>query len=44
MVAEMAEFDLDKLQIGLPVEMSFRKLYTRAAVHNYFWKCIPLRD
>ena len=44
MVAEMAEFDLDKLQIGLPVEMSFRKLYTRAAIHNYFWKCVPLRD
>ncbi len=43
MVAEMAEFDLDKLQIGLPVEMSFRKLYTRATVHNYFWKCTPLR-
>ena len=39
----MADCDPDKLQIGMPVEMTFRKLYSTDGIHNYFWKCMPVR-
>ncbi len=31
------------VKIGMPVEMSFRKLFFNDGVHNYFWKCSPAR-
>ncbi|MFI5081316.1 MAG: OB-fold domain-containing protein [Streptosporangiales bacterium] len=33
----------DEVRIGLPVEMTFRRLVTAAGVHNYFWKARPVR-
>jgi hydroxymethylglutaryl-CoA synthase len=30
--------------IGNRVEMTFRRLMTAHDVHNYFWKCKPLRS
>ena len=30
--------------IGTEVEMSFRKLGTGGQVHNYYWRCKPLRE
>ncbi|OGO36843.1 MAG: hypothetical protein A2147_10185, partial [Chloroflexi bacterium RBG_16_57_8] len=30
--------------IGTEVEMAFRKLGTGGQVHNYFWRCKPLRE
>jgi hydroxymethylglutaryl-CoA synthase len=30
--------------IGSEVEMAFRKLGTRGQIHNYFWRCKPLRE
>ena len=33
----------DEVRIGLPVEMTFRRLVTTAGVHNYFWKARPVR-
>jgi len=27
----------------MPIEMSFRKIWYRDGVHNYFWKGIPVR-
>ena len=33
----------DEARIGLPVEMTFRRLVTAAGVHNYFWKARPVR-
>ena len=32
-----------KLAIGMRVEMTFRKLFTTEGIHNYTWKCEPLR-
>jgi hydroxymethylglutaryl-CoA synthase len=29
--------------VGMPVEMSFRKLFMNDGIHNYFWKCVPSR-
>ena len=39
----MTDRDTSKLEIGMPVEMTFRKLSFSEGIHNYFWKCMPLR-
>jgi len=31
------------LEIGMQVEMTFRKLFTTEGIHNYAWKCEPVR-
>jgi hydroxymethylglutaryl-CoA synthase len=33
----------EQAQIGLRVEMTFRRLVTAAGIHNYFWKARPIR-
>ncbi|MFC2002521.1 hypothetical protein ACFLV4_01035 [Chloroflexota bacterium] len=33
----------DEVKVGMEVEMSFRKIFVRDGVHNYFWKPIPVR-
>ncbi len=43
MVTLMTDRSVDEINVDMPVEMSFRKLYTREGIHNYFWKSIPLR-
>jgi uncharacterized OB-fold protein len=40
---EMTDVDPGAVTIGLPVEMTFRRLYTAGGVHNYFWKARPVR-
>lgn len=30
-------------KIGMPVEMTFRKLHERSGFHNYYWKARPVR-
>jgi len=41
---EMTDRDPDECQVGMDVEMTFRKIYFDRGIHNYFWKCKPLRD
>ena len=41
---EMADRDPDECKVGMGVEMTFRKIFFDKGVHNYFWKCKPLRD
>ena len=43
MLCMMTDRELDEVQIGMPVEMSFRKLRVVNGVHNYYWKAIPVR-
>ncbi|WP_205698881.1 OB-fold domain-containing protein [Conexibacter sp. SYSU D00693] len=35
---EVADADPDQVDIGTPLELTFRRLYTAGGVHNYFWK------
>jgi hydroxymethylglutaryl-CoA synthase len=35
---EVADAGPDEVEIGTPVELTFRRLYTTGGVHNYFWK------
>jgi hydroxymethylglutaryl-CoA synthase len=40
---ELTDLDAAEVKIGLRVQMTFRKIYTAAGVHNYFWKAKPVR-
>ncbi len=39
----MTDRELDEVKIGMPVEMSFRKLRVVNGIHNYYWKAVPRR-
>ena len=39
----MTDRDTSQVEIGMKVEMTFRKIHEGAGLHNYFWKCRPLR-
>ena len=40
---ELTDVDVDRLEIGGRIEMTFRKLFTSDEIHNYFWKARPVR-
>ncbi|MBE9501439.1 MAG: OB-fold domain-containing protein [Chloroflexi bacterium] len=42
-VTMMTDRDINELKVDLPVEMTFRKLFTARGVHNYYWKSMPVR-
>ena len=44
MLCMMTDRELDEVQIGMPVEMSFRKLRVVNGIHNYYWKSVPVRE
>lgn len=39
----MTDRDTEQVEIGMQVEMTFRKIHEGAGLHNYFWKCRPIR-
>ena len=39
----MTDRVVEEIDIDMPLEMSFRKLYEAEGIHNYFWKCTPMR-
>jgi len=43
MMCTMTDRDISEIKVDMPLEMTFRKLFTVEGVHNYFWKCVPLR-
>jgi len=43
MATLMTDRVLEEIEVGMSVEMSFRKLASQDGIHNYFWKSIPLR-
>ncbi|MFP4085264.1 MAG: hydroxymethylglutaryl-CoA synthase family protein [Desulfobacteraceae bacterium] len=40
----MTDCDPSEVKVGMPVGLTFRRLYEGAGMHNYFWKCRPLRN
>jgi hydroxymethylglutaryl-CoA synthase len=42
LICELTDYDLDHVKIGMPVEMTFRKLSHGKGVINYFWKAKPI--
>jgi hydroxymethylglutaryl-CoA synthase len=41
---DMTDRDPAECKVGMEVEMTFRKLFSVAGTHSYFWKCKPVRD
>jgi 3-hydroxy-3-methylglutaryl CoA synthase/uncharacterized OB-fold protein len=39
---EVTDAAPDEIDIGTPLELTFRRLYTAGGVHNYFWKARPV--
>jgi hypothetical protein len=39
----MADREVEAVKVGLPVEMTFRRLYFVNGICNYWWKCQPVR-
>jgi 3-hydroxy-3-methylglutaryl CoA synthase len=40
---QMTDRDPGKIEVGMEVEMTFRKLHTACGMNSYFWKCTPVR-
>lgn len=39
----MTDREPGKLSLGMPVELTFRRLHDGQGIHNYFWRCRPIR-
>lgn len=39
----MTDRDISKVDIDMRVEYTFRRIHEGAGLHNYFWKCRPIR-
>jgi len=44
LICELTDCDVDKLKVGMPLEMTFRKMFYSRGIHNYFWKAKPVAD
>jgi len=42
-MCDMTDRDPEEVRVGLPVEMTFRRLYFVNGIYNYWWKCQPVR-
>lgn len=44
LVCELTDCRPDKVQVGMPIEMTFRRLYQSGGINNYFWKAKPVSE
>lgn len=44
MTCELTDCDPEKVKIGMPVEMTFRKIYQFSEIYDYFWKARPIES
>jgi hydroxymethylglutaryl-CoA synthase len=42
-ICNMVDRDPEEVKTGMPVEMVFRKVHYFEGIHNYWWKCTPIR-
>lgn len=43
-MCDMTDRDPDSIKVGMPLEMTFRRLYYVGGIYNYWWKCRPVRS
>ncbi len=41
MIAELTDCEAEKVRVGMPLEMTFRKMFASRGINNYFWKASP---
>ena len=41
--SQMTDRDVNNIKVGMPIELTFRRIHDALGVHNYFWKCKPSR-
>ena len=41
--AQMTDRDPEKIEVGMPLELTFRWMHSERGIRNYYWKCRPLR-
>lgn len=41
--SQMTDRDVSNITVGMAMEMTFRKIHDALGVHNYSWKCRPVR-
>jgi 3-hydroxy-3-methylglutaryl CoA synthase/uncharacterized OB-fold protein len=39
---QLTDCDVESIEVGTRVEMTFRRLFTAEGIHNYFWKARPI--
>jgi 3-hydroxy-3-methylglutaryl CoA synthase/uncharacterized OB-fold protein len=39
---QLTDCDVEDIDVGVRVEMTFRRLFTADGIHNYFWKARPI--
>ena len=44
LICELTDCEINKLKVGMPVEMTFRKMFKSSGLYNYFWKAKPVED
>ena len=42
--SQMTDRDAKALKVGMPMELTFRRIHDALGIHNYFWKCRPARE
>jgi 3-hydroxy-3-methylglutaryl CoA synthase/uncharacterized OB-fold protein len=42
-IFNMVDRNPDDVKTGMPVEVSFRQVHFFESIHNYWWKCTPIR-
>jgi len=43
-MCDMTDRDPAAIKVGMHLEMTFRRLYYVGGIHNYWWKCQPVRS
>jgi hydroxymethylglutaryl-CoA synthase len=43
LMCDMTDRDPAQVQVGQPLELTFRRLYYTGGIYNYWWKCQPPR-
>lgn len=42
--SQITDRDISTLDVGIPMELTFRRIHESMGLYNYFWKCRPARQ
>ena len=44
LLCEFTDLDVEKVAVGMPMEMTYRKMYQIKGINYYFWKATPIKS